>query len=458
VTAPLLPLFLKLEGRRVVVVGGGGMAALRVRQLAEVGARVAVVAPEIRPGLAQLAAEVHRRPFAPDDLDGAWLAVAAATRDVNREVARAAEARRVFLNAVDDPTQASAYTAGVVRRGAVTVAVSTGGVAPALAGLLREALDALLPAELQAWAEAARAERPGWKRDGLPLEARRPLLLRVLNELHDVPGAPSGAERQPPGLVSLVGAGPGDPGFLTLRGAERLRGADVVFYDALVQPALLDLAPAAHRFFVGKRAGGPSVSQRTIERLLIRAARRGQRVVRLKCGDPYVLGRGGEEALALAGAGVSFEVVPGVSSALAGPSLAGIPLTHRGLATGFAVISGHSETAYGDILDHLAPGSMSLVVLMGLGARARIATRLRSRGWAEETPTAIVLGAGSEQAFTWRGPLAGLGVAPLPADRAHLPGLIVIGEVAALSLLSTAASEAPPAGSHCPPPRLTGTR
>lgn len=201
-----------------MVVGGGAMAALRVGQLVEAGAQVAVVAPQVRPDLARLAAEVHRRPFAPEDLDGAWSTVAAATSEVNREVARAAQERRVFLNAVDDPAQASACTAGVVRRGAVTVAVSTGGAAPALAGLLRQALDALLPRELEAWAEVARAERPGWKRDGLPLGERRPLLLRKLVELHGAQGREPWPERATAGLVSLVGAGPGEAAYLTLRG------------------------------------------------------------------------------------------------------------------------------------------------------------------------------------------------------------------------------------------------
>lgn len=167
--------------------------------------------------------------------------------------------------------------------------------------------------------------------------------------------------------------------------------------------------------------------------------------MRLKCGDPFVLGRGGEEALALAEVGVPCEVVPGVSSALAGPLLAGIPLTHRGLAAGFGVASGHSEEASNAVLDHAGPGSLTLVVLMGLAARARIASRLLRRGWAADTPAAIVLGAGSARAHTWRGPLAALGEAALPADRSQLPGAIVVGAVASLALQSTESSGASPA-------------
>ncbi len=438
VTAPLLPLFIKLAGRRVLLVGGGRMAAARARQLAGVGARVVVVAPEVREEVAALAAELHRRPFRDGDLDGAWLAVAAATPAVNREVARAAEARRLLVNAVDDPEQATAYTGGVVRRGDATVVVSTGGRAPALAGLLREALDALLPAGAGVWVDLAEAERRAWRRDRVPLPDRRPLLLRALGERY---GADAPEEPPPPrGLVSLVGAGPGDPGLLTRRAAHRLRHADVVLHDALLQPGVLELAPAALRVPVGKRAGRPGASQRAIERLLVRAARRGKRVVRLKCGDPFVLGRGGEEALALAAAGVPFEVVPGVSSALAAPALAGIPVTHRGLASGFAVLSGHAEAAFGPIVDGIAPGSLTLVVLMGLQARAAVSARLLARGWPAATPAAVLLDASGPGAFTWRGTLAGLAEAALPPDRAALPGTLVVGAVAALSL-------APPLGS-----------
>ncbi len=430
---PLVPLFVKLAGRDVLVVGGGGMAAVRVGQLAEAGARVRVVAPEVRDETARLAVAVLRRGFRPADLDGAWYAVAAATPEVNREVARAAEDRRILVNAVDDPENATAYTGGVVRRGDVTVAISTAGRAPALAGLLREAIDAVLPRELDRWVATAEAARPAWKRDRVPLATRRPLLLRELNALYDS-GPAEGAEPAPPaGFVSLVGAGPGDPGLITRRGAERLAAAEVVLYDALLDAAVLRLAPRAQCFYVGKRAGRPSVSQRTIERLLVRAARRGKRVVRLKCGDPFVFGRGGEEAQALAAAGVPFEVVPGISSAIAAPALAGIPVTHRGLAAGFAVVSGHQEATYGPILDGVSPGSLTLVLLMGVAGRGGIAARLLARGWPPETPAAILLGASTEGAVTWTGPLRELGATPLPVDR-DLPGTLVVGAVAALAL------------------------
>jgi uroporphyrin-III C-methyltransferase len=233
------------------------------------------------------------------------------------------------------------------------------------------------------------------------------------------------------GHVSLVGAGPGDPDLLTIRAARRLAEADLVLYDALVSRETRLMAPEARWFFVGKRAGRESISQGAINRLLVRAARRGFCVVRLKSGDPFVLGRGGEEALALVDAGIPFEVIPGVSSVVAAPGLAGIPLTHRGLASGFLVVSGHAESAYAPALEGLVPGSATVVVLMGLGARPRIVETLRARGWDAATPAAIVAGAATADAWRWLGRLDELAAVQPPETGA--PGLLVIGAVAALA-------------------------
>jgi uroporphyrin-III C-methyltransferase / precorrin-2 dehydrogenase / sirohydrochlorin ferrochelatase len=233
------------------------------------------------------------------------------------------------------------------------------------------------------------------------------------------------------GFVSLVGAGPGDPDLVTRKGARRLAEADLVLYDALVSPEMLVLAGRARRFPVGKRAGRASIRQETINALLVRAARRGLRVVRLKCGDPFVLGRGGEEALALAAAGIPFEVVPGVTTAVAAPALAGIPVTHRGLASGFVVLSGHAEEAYGPAIDSIAPHSLTVVVLMGMSSRASLAARLERRGWASSTPAAVVLAASTTAEQIWRGTLGELAEARLPGR--DLPGTIVVGEVVGLA-------------------------
>ncbi|HEX7581225.1 MAG TPA: uroporphyrinogen-III C-methyltransferase, partial [Thermoanaerobaculia bacterium] len=241
------------------------------------------------------------------------------------------------------------------------------------------------------------------------------------------------------GFVSLVGAGPGDPGLLTVTAARRLADADVVFHDALVSPQVLALARGAVHVAVGKRAGRASTTQEAIHRRLIQSARRGRKVVRLKGGDPYVLGRGGEEALALSEAGIPFEVVPGVSSALSAPALSGIPVTHRGLSSAVLIVSGHAESAYRAVLSALPPGRATLVVLMGLSNRAPIASLLIERGWSPSTPAAICLAASTPAAATWTGRLDELGGAACPPG---LAGTIVIGEV--VTIASRIAARAAP--------------
>jgi uroporphyrin-III C-methyltransferase / precorrin-2 dehydrogenase / sirohydrochlorin ferrochelatase len=243
------------------------------------------------------------------------------------------------------------------------------------------------------------------------------------------------------GLVSLVGAGPGDPELLTLKAVRRLAEADLVLYDALVDPGALDFATKARRFFVGKRAGRPAIRQDAINRLMIREAHRGHRIVRLKCGDPFVFGRGGEEGLALAAAGVPCEVIPGITSALAAPLLAGIPVTHRGLASAFVVVSGHAEAAYGPVLGSLEPGSATVVVLMGMANQHAIRQQMLDRGWAPRTPAAILIGASRAGGEEWHGTLDTLGSGDQTGS-GDLPGIIVVGAVAGLAgMLSSQQAE-----------------
>ncbi|HET6146043.1 MAG TPA: uroporphyrinogen-III C-methyltransferase [Polyangia bacterium] len=265
------------------------------------------------------------------------------------------------------------------------------------------------------------------------------------------------------GRVTLVGAGPGDPDLLTVRGARRLAEADLVLYDALSSSGMRSLAPAARWFYVGKRACRNSIDQDVLNRLMIKHALRGRHVVRLKCGDPFVFGRGGEEVLALGDAGVLVEVVPGLSTATAAPALAGIPVTHRGLSSSFAVITGHHERTYGPLLDALPAGAMTLVVLMGVRQRAAIAGRLVARGWPASTPAALVMGAATDRAWRWTGELGGLGAVEIPAEAAESPGMLVIGEVVSLAAriggtLSRAHDPRPLSGSTGSPDRSRSSR
>jgi uroporphyrin-III C-methyltransferase/precorrin-2 dehydrogenase/sirohydrochlorin ferrochelatase len=230
------------------------------------------------------------------------------------------------------------------------------------------------------------------------------------------------------GFVSLVGAGPGDPALLTRAALARLRRADLVLFDALVTPEIVALARRARRFSVGKRAGRRSMRQETIHALMIRGARRGQRVVRLKGGDPFVFGRGGEEALALRTANVRFEVVPGVTSAVAAPALAGIPVTHRGVASAFAVVAGHTPASFGPIVEAIAPGALTLVLLMAVAQQRAIAAALIARGWSPATPAALLFAASRGDADVWTGTIETLASGHGIRDDER-PGTLVVGDV-----------------------------
>src|SRR2546427_5685685 len=234
------------------------------------------------------------------------------------------------------------------------------------------------------------------------------------------------------GHVSIVGAGPGDPALLTRKAVVRLRASNLVLYDALVDKRVLKFARHAQKFFVGKRAGRHLMTQDAIHAVMIRAARRGRHVVRLKGGDPFVFGRGGEEAMALRTAGVPYDVVPGVTSAIAAPALAGIPVTHRGLASAFLVVSGHDEEAFASAIAGVEPGGVTIVALLGVGRSAALACRLIERGWTRATPAAVIVDASMPGQQVWRGTLDDLATERADINAAG-PGTIVVGAVVTLS-------------------------
>ena len=238
----------------------------------------------------------------------------------------------------------------------------------------------------------------------------------------------------PRGLVSLVGAGPGHPDHLTQKAAARLRDADLVLHDALVSRDVLAIARDAELVCVGKRAGAQQTSQAEIEHLLVAAGRQGRRVVRLKGGDPFIFGRGGEEALALAAAGIPFEVVPGLTTAIAAPALAGIPVTHRGTSSGVVVITASDQGACDATIAALPPGLLTLVVMMSVRSTAALSQRLIDRGWPRDTAAALVMGAATPQMWVWKGRLDELASVTLPDKSAEAPGTIVVGAVVALPI------------------------
>ncbi|MEV4493185.1 uroporphyrinogen-III C-methyltransferase [Micromonospora coxensis] len=357
------PLGLRLAGRRVVVVGGGAVATRRVPALLDAGADVFLVAPELTPALQGHvdAGRVHWAPrrFVPDDLDGAWLVQVAVDDPLAAaSVSAAAAERKIFCVRADDRAAATAWTPAVTRHGPVTVAVLGGGD-PRRAMSVRDAVRDLLTV-----------------RTGLAATA---------------PRADTGAA---PGRVALVGAGPGDPELITVKGWRLLTEADVVVADRLVPGLLLDeLRPDVELVDASKIPYGPSRAQEEINRILVDRALAGKFVVRLKGGDPYVFGRGGEELLACAEAGVPVTVVPGVTSAIAVPAVAGVPVTHRAVAHEFTVVSGHvAPDSPASLVQWPALAGLrgTLVVLMGLKNLAAIADTLTGHGKDPATPVAVI--------------------------------------------------------------------
>ena len=452
------PVFLDLRGRRAVVIGGGAVAEQKVRGLTAAGAHVTVVSPDLSPGLTDLAArgaiELRRRSYRGGDLAGAWLAIAASDdRAVNAAVWAEAERLGVPLNAVDDLEHCSFIAPAIHREGDITVAVSTGGKSPALAVRLRQRI-----ARLVGRAEARLCELLGELRPELATrvpdaQARTALWYEIVDSdvidfvrRGDVEGArgridellgphplsPSPFGRG--GTVYLVGAGPGDPGLITARGLELLRSAEVVVYDRLVSPALVAAAPAsAERVFVGKHPHDTATRQQEINALLVDRARRGRTVIRLKGGDPFVFGRGAEECEALHAAGVRFQVIPGVTSATAVPAAAGIPVTHRRVASAFAVVAGHECDGRSDLDWDALARVPTLVVLMGLSALPDIVARLRAQGAAPDTPAAVIASGTLPEQRTVVGTLDD--IADLAAAAALAPpATVVIGDVVRVGL------------------------
>jgi uroporphyrin-III C-methyltransferase/precorrin-2 dehydrogenase/sirohydrochlorin ferrochelatase len=453
---PYFAAFLDLLHTKVVVVGGGRVAATKVRALLPCQpAPLVVVAPGATASIRRAAADGQllwlQREYASGDLEGAALAFGASDdRDLNARVAADARAFDIPVLAVDDVPNCDFIAPALVRRGDLTVAISTAGRSPAIARRTREYLERALPpfwADLLEVAAQARDQLGGtrslidpdrWQSalDGDverlvvlgDLAAAGALLTRKLERsLFESNSESDGAPR---GLVSLVGAGPGDPELLTLRAVQRLQAAEVVVHDRLVSSRVLEYAaPTAERIDVGKRPGGHGPTQPEINDLLVELGRQGRRVVRLKGGDPFIFGRGGEETLALARAGLDFEVVPGVSSALAAPAAAGIPVTHRGLSASVTVINGHDADQHDWAA--LSRGSGTLVFLMAVENLETIASRLLSHGRAVTEPTALIEWATTPRQRVVTAPLADL-VETARRAAVQAPAVLVVGPTAAL--------------------------
>ncbi|MDO7911476.1 siroheme synthase CysG [Pseudomonas sp. 22-AL-CL-001] len=447
-----LPLFHKLHGAQVLVVGGGEIALRKARLLADAGAALRVVAPEVDGQLAAMAreggGEVQVRGYQASDLDGCRLVIAA-TDDpaLNAQVSADAQLRSLPVNVVDAPALCTVIFPAIVDRSPLVVAVSSGGDAPVLARLIRARLEAWIPAaygELAGLAARFRHKvktlypdvnqrRGFWETVFQGPIAERQLAGQGAEAERLLQAMVDGAPVQQGGEVYLVGAGPGDPDLLTFRALRLMQQADVVLYDRLVAPAIIDMCRRdAERIYVGKRRAEHSVPQEQINRLLVELARQGKRVLRLKGGDPFIFGRGGEEIEELAEEGIPFQVVPGITAASGCSSYAGIPLTHRDHAQSVRFITGHLKDGSSNLpwSDLVAP-AQTLVFYMGLVGLPTICAELIRHGRAASTPAALVQQGTTRNQRVFVGTLADLPDL-VARHEVHAPTLVIVGEVVQL--------------------------
>jgi len=444
-----LPIFAEVKDRPVLVIGGGEIAARKITFLLRAEAKVHIVAETLMPELAEKVEreEIQWRAtiFEEQQLDDVFLVIAATEDDeLNQRVYVAANARYRLVNVVDNQALCSFVFPSIVDRSPLLVAISSSGKAPVLSRILREKIEALLPTNLGRLAETASYWRHHIKTHLKTTAERRRFWERVFTGRFAslmLAGNKAEAEkaledelRQPekrPGEIILVGAGPGDAGLLTLRGLQALQQADVVFYDNLVTPEVRELVRRdAETICVGKSASGISVPQQEINRLLVDAAKEGKTVIRLKGGDPFIFGRGGEELQAAAEAGIPFQVVPGVTAAAGATAYAGIPLTHRDYAQSATFITGHFG-AENSPLDwaRLAQSGQTLAIYMGSLKAAEISAQLIANGREGDTPVAVISRGTRADQQTKTGTLQQL---ESLAKDAPMPALIVVGDVVQL--------------------------
>ena len=449
-----LPVFLQLQHSPCLVVGGGVVAERKVRLLLRAGAAVTVVARDLTEDLARLrdAGGIlhHAGAFTGRLLSGMRVVIAATADDVvNRQVSSAAEKAGILCNVVDDRAASSFIVPAIVDRSPVVVAIGTGGNAPVLAQHLKSRIEAWLPARIDALATQAGRWRGLVKKRFATLRERRRFWQRFFNgpiAEHLLANRKREAERElrlelienvvphtrPVGEAYIVGAGPGDPGLVTIRGQHLISQADVVLHDRLVSDEILDMARKdAQMIAVGKTANRVTISQHEINELMLAHVRKGRRVCRLKGGDPFVFGRGGEEIQALAGAGLPFQVVPGISAALGCAAYAGIPLTQRGLSSSVTFATAKLDGDRAPDWSTLVRPDHTLVLYMSVGSLAETAEQLIAHGLAAETPVALVENGTTDQQRVLRGTLATIAPDALKA-RIRAPAIIIVGATAGM--------------------------
>ncbi|GIZ13101.1 siroheme synthase CysG [Pseudomonas sp. NCCP-436] len=445
-----LPLFHKLQDRPVLVIGGGEVALRKARLLHQAGACLRVVAPQIREELQELAGPdgCFLRGYTGSDLQGVLLVIAATDDEsLNARVSAEAQALGIPVNVVDAPALCSVIFPAIVDRSPLMVAVSSGGDAPVLARLIRARIETWIPATYGQLASLAKKFRQRVKQSLPDVQQRRVFWEEIFQgQVAEsvFAGKPEEAERlleehlagagpRELGEVYLVGAGPGDPDLLTFRALRLMQQADVVLYDRLVAPAIIELCRRdAERIYVGKRRAEHVLPQEQINQQLISLARQGKRVLRLKGGDPFIFGRGGEEIEQLAAEGIPFQVVPGITAASGCAAYAGIPLTHRDYAQSVRFVTGHLKDGSINLPWHdlVSPGQ-TLVFYMGLVGLPEICRQLVAHGRPGVTPAALVQQGTTQNQRVFTGTLESL--PQLVAEHeVHAPTLVIVGEVVSL--------------------------
>jgi uroporphyrin-III C-methyltransferase/precorrin-2 dehydrogenase/sirohydrochlorin ferrochelatase len=446
-----LPIFTKLDNKPVVIIGGGEVAVRKARALLKAGARLTVVAPEFDETMLSLAHTnnvilVTSR-FTPEHLHGAMLVIAATDNDaVNQAVFESAEAQHIFVNVVDDQPKCSFIFPSIIDRDPITIAISSSGTAPVLARRLREKLETLIPQHVGPLAKLVGTFRDKVKARFTHLADRRqfwesvfdsPVVSEVqsgnldaANSLLDsmLDNAPA-----PQGEVYIVGAGPGDAELLTLKALQLMQQADVVVYDYLVSDEIMELVRRdADLICVGKRMGNHSVVQEDTNTLLVKLAQQGKKVCRIKGGDPFIYGRGGEEVQELAKHQVRYQIVPGITAAAGCSAYAGIPLTHRDHAQAIQFVTGHCKKD-GNELDwaSLAKPNQTVAIYMGVVKSPHIQAQLIAHGRAANTPVAIIENGTRKNQRVFTTTLENLAV-EIEQQQIQSPALLIIGEVAAL--------------------------
>lgn len=447
------PVFLDLKNRLCLLVGGGDIATRKGRLLSKAGARLRVVAPEISSELRELVAqnngELREREYQTSDLNDCVIAIAATDIEtLNEQISADAQARNLPVNVVDSPTLCTYITPAIIDRSPLVIAISSGGESPVLARLIRAKLETLIPTSYGRLAQIASSWRDRVKARFDDGDSRRRFWEKILQgpaaELA-LNGQETAAENIiateiakedqtiTQGEVYLVGGGPGDPELLTLRALRLMQQADVVLYDRLVSDGVMELVRRdAERIYVGKRRSEHAMEQENINQLLVDLAKEGKRVLRLKGGDPFIFGRGGEEIELLAKNNIPFQVVPGITAASGCSAYAGIPLTHRDYAQSVRFVTGHLKSDNTNLQwPELANPTQTLVFYMGLVGLKEICESLISHGRSPQTPVALIEKGTTQEQRVLIADLQSIADV-VAANDVHAPTLFIVGEVVKL--------------------------